>query len=118
MKFTGMLVLTLAAAGSILSTSGCASAPRPAPAVSSPPENPEGRAFVERLRVDTSWHPVATGSQCVSCWYELPPHAYIAQGWPCFWSASRCSRSWGGPWSYGRGAYWPRGCHPIAACVY
>lgn len=118
MKFTRALVLTLAASGSIASMAGCSSAPRTEPAASSAPDTSDGRAFVERLRVDTSWHPVATGAECVNAWYELPPHSYIAQGWPCYWSYSRCARTWGIPWGHSRGAFWARGCHPIGACVY
>lgn len=75
MKFWGAMILLLSA--------GCASA-RPVAVARAPEEVPEGREYVDRLRVDTSWRPVSMGGECVSCWYELPQGSYVAQGWPWY----------------------------------
>ena len=68
MKIWGMFVLLLGA--------GCAAPPRPAP-----PLPADSRDSVDRLRVETAWHPAPTGGDCVMAWYELPQGAYVAQGW-------------------------------------
>ena len=107
MKFSGALALAL------LSVAGCGVVERPAPAPVSAARS-EGREYIERLRVDTVWHPVAMGAECVGCWYELAPNAYIAQGWP--WYAGYCGRPWGGSRGCARPSYWGGGCVPIRAC--
>ena len=80
MKFWGALVLVAAA--------GCASVERslPGPAAGA---IPEGREYVDRLRVDTGWRPAPTGGQRVTCWVELPHGSYIAQGWG--WADACCT---------------------------
>jgi hypothetical protein len=63
----------------LLLPAGCATVERvsTAPATAS---RADGREFVDRLSLDTEWHPAPTGGECFNCWYELPPGAYIAQG--------------------------------------
>jgi hypothetical protein len=96
MKYLGAIGLLLAA--------GCASVEQ-APAAPASETGTKGREFVDRLRVDTSWHPAPTGGECVTCWYELPSGAYIAQGW--WWN----SCGWGA-WSPAFGCA-PAPCHGL-----
>ena len=98
MKFLGSLALLLLAACAprpIADEPGC---------VDRQPRADESRAFVDRLRVDTSWHPPSTGGQVLTCSYELPEGAYVAQGWPC-WAYRSCE--------WGRSVRWSRSCRPI-----
>ena len=83
----------------LLALSACAAPPRPAPAPSAP--SPEAKAAVDRLRVEQDYRPAPQGADCVSCFIDLPPHSYVAQGWPlnCGWMAWR--------WDC-RPAYWRR----------
>lgn len=96
MKFWGAMVLLCAA--------GCASIDRPA-SVPAPAGVSEGREYVDRLRVDTVWRPPPTGGECVSCWYEMPPNSYIAQGWP-----------WYGYCHDSQPLYWRAACQPRPRC--
>jgi hypothetical protein len=94
MKFSVSLAL--------IALAGCAVAERPVPAAAGPTD--ESRAFVDRLRVDTSWHPPSSGGQVLSCSYELPEGAYTAQGWPCYYYSRSCE------WE--RPVRWTRSCRP------
>ena len=101
MKFWASLTLIILA--------GCASADRSRPALAADPVvSPDSRAFVDRLRVDTSWHPPSTGGQVLSLSYELPEGAYIAQGW--LWDYSYRSCEWERPYR------WARSCSPLPPC--
>jgi len=93
------------AASALLLAVGCASTP--VPAAAPPASTSDGREFVDRLRVESAWHPAPTGGDCISVGFELPPGSYVAQGWgaydfcyrdrPIHWS--RTSMSQGCSWS-------------------
>ena len=63
----------------LLCLSACAAAPRPADPA--PAATPEARAAVDRLRTELDYRPACQGAETVSTFIDLPPHAYIAQGW-------------------------------------
>jgi hypothetical protein len=91
----------------LLAISGCVLADRPPPFDAPSAPDPESRAMVDRLRVDPPWHPPTGGGQGLSCSYELPEGAYVAQGWPC--SFYRLC-GWERPWR------WSRSCRPLPPC--
>jgi hypothetical protein len=70
--------------GLVLLFSACA-LPRGAPARAATAE--EGaRELVDRLRDDDVYRPRPTGAGARSEWVDLPPGAYVAQGWPLRWT--------------------------------
>jgi hypothetical protein len=89
---------------------GCAASP--AAPRSPEPSAPQGRDYADRLRVDTDYRPAPTGGECVTCWYELPRGAYIAQGWACCSVYPACG--------HGGGLFWSRrrdsSCEPWPPC--
>jgi hypothetical protein len=62
----------------LLGLAACAVPSRP---TESQDATPEARAAVDRLRTERDYRPAPQGGENVSTFIDLPPHAYIAQGW-------------------------------------
>jgi hypothetical protein len=77
--------MKVSAVGLVLLSSACA-LPRAAPVRAATAEVEGARELVDRLRDDDVYRPRPTGAGARSEWVDLPPGAYVAQGWPLRWT--------------------------------
>ena len=61
-----------------LAVAGCAGR---APAPEAPVQAMDGKEYVDRLKVETTYHRAPQGAECSTSFIELPQGAYVAQGW-------------------------------------